>query len=88
MFEPVFTGYIHFWNIYDSSGPMGRFLAVSNLPSSCKFCACTHKVILFLMLILIRLCIQSQSGCVTALSVDSGNTVLVSADADGMGSYT
>ena len=23
------AGYIHFWNVYDTSGPMGRFRAVS-----------------------------------------------------------
>ena len=23
------AGYIHFWNVYDASGPMGRFRVVS-----------------------------------------------------------
>ena len=25
------AGYIHFWNVYDTSGPMGRFRAVSGV---------------------------------------------------------
>ena len=23
------AGYVHFWNVYDTSGPMGRYLAVN-----------------------------------------------------------
>ena len=82
------AGYIHFWNVYNSSGPMGHFPAVSQqsltvhvqLESSAHNCMsvfCSHELILLVHL-------QTLSSHVTALAVDSNNTVLVSGDLHGM----